>query len=273
MEFVRDDSVTIPDGAVVKVTKAGHVVEVSYSASVGAIGRFRRLSKDEMLDTWSGEVIEVVHGGSRQDHLESLRRTIKRLRDLINANFYGEENELFITLTYAENVRDTEQVYRDFKVFYKRLRRRCRGVEFRYIAALEPQERGAWHLHLLLKALSLEKLFLANDEVVERLWEHGWTKTKRLESVDNVGAYLSAYLTDLEGGKKGSRLHLYPAGVNIYRHSRNCVEPEVSRARYGDIKKELGRAAKTYEVGFRVVDVQVTVNRCKREYFNLLRQV
>ena len=63
--------------------------------------------------------------------------------------------------------------------------------------------KGAWHIHLLLKAMNVKHLYIPNDEIIAKLWGHGHTKTKRLNDVDNIGAYLSAYLTNLEDGGKG----------------------------------------------------------------------
>lgn len=39
--------------------------------------------------------------------------------------------------------------------------------------------------------------YIPNDEMAE-IWGQGFTKTRRLDNVDNVGAYLTAYLGDME---------------------------------------------------------------------------
>lgn len=192
---------------------------------------------------------------------------------MINANFEGADNELFITLTYRENMMDYKRLYRDFDKFYKKLKYRYEDTEFCYIAVVEPQERGAWHVHLLLKALNRGNLFIENEEIAN-LWGHGFTKTERLRGVDNVGAYLSAYLTDLmdEQGrkKKGARLYLYPAGINIYRCSRNCKRPKEKWVEYGQIDY---KDCKTYEVSYEVLDdAGKCCNVVKKEFFNLRRR-
>jgi hypothetical protein len=67
------------------------------------------------------------------------------------------------------------------------------------------------------------------------LWGHGGVNIKRLDSSDNIGAYLSAYLSNLPTDSKteteksyikGARLHLYPPGMNFYRCSRGIKKPE-----------------------------------------------
>lgn len=273
-EIERYEGMEIDEQAGVKVLTAGNVIEVVYSRANGGIGQYRRINKDEMVNLETGEIIEVKHGATRKDNIDSLRKTISRGRLMINANFQAEENELFITLTYRENMQDTERLYKDFKRFWQKLKRRYKETEFRYITAIEPQERGAWHLHVLVKALNQDWLFISK-EIIRELWGQGEiVDVRRLTGkVDNVGAYVSAYLTNTELGGKGSRLHFYPVGVNIFRCSRNCVKAEVERCRYGEIKKSLGGAAKTYEIGFKIKEGSDTVNVVKREYYNLVRKV
>ena len=65
-----------------------------------------------------------------------------------------------------------------------------------YIVACEPQSRGAWHMHLIIIFDRLAP-FIPNA-TIETLWEQGFTKTTRLENIDNIGAYLTAYLGDME---------------------------------------------------------------------------
>lgn len=89
---------------------------------------------------------------------------------------------------------------------------------------------------------------IANSEL-ERIWGHGFTKITALDSVDNVGLYLTAYLTDVSldeaeatdipvhdkaksavrNGKryvKGARLKMYPSNLRLYRTSRGIKKPE-----------------------------------------------
>ena len=245
----------------------GHIVEtVELDKMGGFVTRYRKLSKNEMMDTITGEIINVENSKSRDEQMWSLRSTMRRLRMIVNANFFGEPNELFITLTYRENMTDVERLYIDFKNFFKRLRRRYKGYKFEYISAIEPQLRGAWHIHLLLKAMNVRHLYIPNDEIAE-LWGHGFTKTKRIECVDNIGAYLSAYLTNMEDGCKGARLYLYPSGVNIYRTSRGIKKPHIVKGDMG-----LDEKHKVYEREFEIKDDDgEVVNRVTIRQYNFKR--
>lgn len=236
----------------------------------GAIGRFKRKDKDNMLDTETGEIIEINHSKNRSEEIQGIRRSIRNLRMIINANFLGEMNELFLTLTYVENMRDIKKLYEDFKNFMKRLRYKYKDNKFEYIAVPEPQLRGAWHLHILLKAINKQYLYISNDEIAE-LWRNGFTKTQRLENIDNIGAYLSAYLTDLideETGTatKGARLYLYPAGMNLYRCSKGIKKPDIIQGNIG-IQEEY----KVYEKEFNITRDDEIVNKVVIKQYNKKR--
>ena len=180
----------------------------------------------------------------------SLRMIFKKLRQLINTNFTDDESEtqLFITLTYKENMQDDKKLHKDFKDFFARLKRHVKEHELAYISIVEPQGRGAWHVHLLLKTLNQPGLFIPHQDI-EKLWGHGATRTERLQA-DNLGSYFVAYLSNAElsdakiealevsdedikeqDGKKylkGIRLKWYPDYMQIYRHSRNIKQPSIS---------------------------------------------
>lgn len=276
--IIKGENIEIPEVSRVKVKKMNHIVEVTYIEKKNQeLLRYKKISKDEMVDKTTGEIIQVEHKEDRKGNISSLRRTISNLRDIINTNFEGGENELFITLTYAENMKDTERLYRDFDKFYKKLKRRLRGHELLYVSAVEPQQRGSWHIHLLLKDLTSKILYIHNEEI-EKMWGQGFTKTERLHHVDNVGAYLSAYLTNLKGEetKKGQRLYLYPPGMNIYRCSRNVKRPIIVEKEYKQVKEKLEKY-KTYESTYIVIDNDGDINgvrqlNCiKKEYYNMRR--
>jgi len=216
--------------------------------------------------------------GMRNVH--SLRHIFRELGYLINSNFQHEnsQRQQFITLTYAENMQDSKQLYANFDAFIKRLKRVYKMHEFAWIAIVEPQGRGAWHVHLLLKTLNHKKLELANWDI-QPMWGHGITYTERLDNTDNVGAYFRAYLTNAEitdeqinamdiqqndiheiisqDGKikrvvKGERLKYYPAHMQIYRHSRNITYPDKSFISCDDVDAQYPEI--TYQ-GYREIDV------------------
>jgi hypothetical protein len=279
MEKTNNDAVSIAKSAYVKVTKMNHIVEVQHMEKINRSVHIKKLDKDTYLDIATGEIREFNHSDNRQQNYNSLRQTFKKLRYLINNNFQGKPNELHVTLTYKENMTDPKRLYDDFKRFMTRLKRKYKGSSsIDYVSVVEPQERGAWHCHVLLRFNDLDKVFLSN-KVVRDLWEQGRiVSTKSLNEVDNIGAYLSAYLSDVElndstlltaleenrevvtkvvDGKekrfiKGGRLHMYPSGMNLYRKSKGIVEPERVEVRFEDVKKIVGAATPHYQKSYHV---------------------
>jgi len=282
MEVKRIDDVRPKAEDIVTLKKAGTVAEIRYMRSTAGTP-IQKLDADHGLDMRTGEIVEYHHNESRIGDKASVRQSLKRLRDLINANTEDPETVLWVTLTYRENMTDTKRLYEDFHAYWKRLCRylkKCGYLKAEYIAAAEPQGRGAWHLHCLF--LFPEKApFIPNAEMAE-IWGQGFTKTKSLRGVTNPGLYLTAYLGDMElteaiqagtyregrlaetTGKskaviKGARLKLYPAGFNICRSSRGVRRPEIRQTTEEKAQTEIAGMTITYEKTVSITDESGTL--------------
>lgn len=283
----------------VTVTKMNHLVEVQHMEYMNRQANIRKLDKDTYVNLKTGELGEFKKGEVRSDSFNSLRQTFKNLRYLINNNYTGVGNELFITLTYEENMTDTKRLYSDFNKFMKRFRYKYGKIHgsIDYMTVVEPQERGAWHHHLLIRFNDMKgkKIFIPSNEVAE-IWGHGFIKMESLKDCDNIGAYLCAYLADVEltednigvayrekaevvpkmvDGQekafiKGGRLHLYPSGMNLYRKSRGIKMPERIEMDYEDIKKVVGSAEPHYTKQI-VVENDDFTNTITYEQYNMKR--
>lgn len=269
------DGQAISGGRIVRVKQMNHIVEVvALQRESNGFENILKLSRTHYVLKDTGEVLEYNLSENRADNIAGLKDTFKKIRDLINNNFVGSSNEIHLTLTYAENMTDPKRLHADFKKFWQRFKRRY-GDGFDYLTVVEPQGRGAWHCHVLIRRNDGQKLFVPASEL-EDMWGCGFVKAKALDGVDNIGAYLSAYLGDIEltdesmdlaldlskkshldvkevdvGGVKkkfikGGRLHMYPPGMNLYRHSKGIVFPEVEKMPYQDIKKIVGSATPNY---------------------------
>lgn len=245
----------------------------------------RKLDKDCYLELATGEVREFKHAERRTDNLTSVAQSLKCLREYINTNVTDPRKALFITLTYAANMQDTKTLYNDFRKFNMRLSYHLRKKHlppYEYIVAIEPQARGSLHAHLLL-IFQTKAPFIPNKELAD-IWGHGFVKIKALKNVDNVGAYLSAYLGDMElnetlsspdtgckgfkiienigeDGKKrskavvkGARLKLYPKGFRLFRKSRGIQPPIVKECTNAEAMQEIGNAGLTYEKTIRITN-------------------
>ena len=294
----------INEKKLVKLTDMGNVKEIMYlQKKCNQPFGIKKISKDEYMVIATGEIKEYSNRSeNRSEDKESLRKTFKHIRELINTNFTGEPNELIFTITYKENVRDTKRLYDDFRKFMKKLKYRYNQVE--YINVVEPQGRGAWHCHILLKFPDVRKIYIPNKEIAE-MWGQGFVKVKALKKgIDNIGAYLSAYLGDVEvnndnitelvndgvlepgqafetktaeinGVKKtfikGGRLHYYPSGMNIYRTSRGIKKPQVTYMMYENARKKVGSNLEPTYTSHTFIqdDTGTIVNEIAYEQYNI----
>lgn len=296
MGKTNDDKPLIKPDDLVTVTEMNHIVEVQHMEKMNTKNRIKKIDKERYMDIDTGEIKEFELSENRQENYNSLRQTFKRLRYLINNNFIGSANELHITLTYKENMTDTKRLYEDFKKFIMRLKYAYKEKSsIDYLCVVEPQGRGAWHCHVLMRFNELDKVYIKNTDL-RRIWGLGFVTIKSLKDVDNIGAYLSAYLTDLEltndnylkaiqekrevvikqvEGKekkfiKGGRLHMYPSGMNLYRNSKGIVKPKRKKMRYKDIKKIVGSAQPHYEKSYHIENDNFE-NTISFEQYNMKR--
>lgn len=164
---------------------------------------------------------------SRMANPRQVKKTCENFKWLVRAN--EDRVRLFVTLTYAQNMRDTKRLYEDFRAFWQRLKRAYKAVTG-YLVAFEPQRRGAWHAHVLL--LSDTPLLYISNRHMHALWGHGFTKTQRPRGIRDVAVYLTSYLTDVRSGnvsKKGARLGMYPSGFRFARSSKKVRRTSVRR--------------------------------------------
>jgi hypothetical protein len=296
IEYVENP--TIPKEATIRVKTTGNITELMYSErqSPGRI-YIRKINGHEYVDVRTGEIFEYKTIENRSENLDSVRRSLGRLRDYINTNCVNISNIKWVTLTYAENMTDTERLYVDFKNFTKRMKYKYGHYE--YIIACEPQGRGAWHIHMLM-IFSGKAPYIPNNEMAD-IWSHGFTTTKKLyENISNIGAYLTAYLGDFDfadldklsteelmkmqgkqikdvevlqpDGKKipkkiikGGRLHMYPAHFNLYRCSRGIKAPDITKEIEKDVQKKL--KASSAQLTF---EKTISIHNADTEYKNTL---
>jgi hypothetical protein len=270
----------------VKVTEMGNIVEVQYMSRRNYKQTIQMLPGGEhFVVCATGEIKDIEHHNTRKDNRKGLYKTFANARALINTNITDVSKVRWCTLTYAENMTDPKQLYKDFQQFNQRFQYYCKQHNYgkpEYIVMMEPQGRGAWHAHLLYIWKNMKAPYISNDDF-RKLWGHGFVRIKKLDNVDNVGAYLTAYLGDMEineidnkldyigseckviemdeDGKKvkkafvkGARLDLYPLNFNMIRCSRGIKRP-VSEIMSQDTAKEkvLG-ATKTFESAIKLID-------------------
>jgi len=260
------ESLTIPSSASVTVKKCGNITEIVYSSHRNETAHIKRVGKDYyiILKDDTGELLEINHGNSRIDDLQSVKRSLEKLRDYINTNVTDVSKCRWITFTYAENMTNPERLITDFRAF----NRRCRAKygDYEYITAAEPQQRGAWHLHAVF-IFDKSAPFMENKAVRE-MWGQGFVNVQKLNDIDNIGLYLTAYLADIpldeiteqppnDGNKaiiKGARMKLYPRGFHIYRISKGIKKPVKIVMSNENAEKLVKGHTKIYENAVKIKD-------------------
>ena len=291
-----DNAVDIQDSHYVTVTVMGHLIEVQHMKKRNSAAHIRKLDADTYLNLETGEICEFVKSENRSENENSLRQTFKKLRYAINNNFTGNPNELFVTLTFAKDSFDEKMVSDDIEKFVKRLRYRYKAVStIDYINVVEPHQSGQFHAHVLLRFNDVKKIYIPVLELKE-MWSHGRVDIKTLKNVDNIGAYLSAYLADIEltdenaieavkngspvvvkeveGQKKkfikGGRLKCYPPGMRLFRKSAGIKYPERVEMTYKEAKKIVGSRKPHYKKSYEIENGDFS-NTLTYEQYNLKR--
>ena len=144
----------------------------------------------------------------RENRAKIARRARETVRRTINAN---PQLDKFFTLTYAENLQDVPQARKEFDVFIKRLKRLHPHLQ--YVCVIVFQERGAIHFHLLCN------LPYVVQSTLQSLWGHGIVHIQRPDNVDNIGAYMTKYMSK---GNIDDRL----VGHKCYTMSRGLKQPQ-----------------------------------------------
>lgn len=185
----------------IKIIANGHVIEV-YRYEKPTISGYRG----------NGGRTKEASQRAEEHRKNSSKATRNRVRRQVLANF--DERSKFITLTYRDNVTDLEVTNRDFKRFIQKLRYKYK--QFKYLAVIEFQERGAVHYHMIS-----DLPYIENSKLAE-IWGHGFVKINDIRHVDNVGAYMCKYmLKNVQDERlKGNKAYLSSRGLDkeiVYR--------------------------------------------------------
>lgn len=284
----------------------GNVIEVQYMSHRNTKQTIQMLpGGEQFMIVSTGEIKDIEHHKTRKDNKKGLYKTFANARGIINANVTDVSKVRWCTLTYKENMTDTKRLYEDFKKFNMRFQWYCKQKGYskpEYIVMMEPQGRGAWHAHLLYIWQDQKAPYIPNADFAE-LWGQGFVRIKKLDNVDNVGAYLTAYLGDMEleqiqdvsklngaqvkqvqiededGTKvtkaiiKGARLDLYPADFKMLRCSKGVKRPVESMMYQDEVVKKVSAATKTFECAVKLTDSENEFETVIiKEQYNMVRK-
>jgi hypothetical protein len=122
-------------------------------------------------------------------YIKSSNRAKTQIRRLISSNL---DFSVFYTLTFASNVTDIKTANNLFNQFIKRLNTYLNSKNLKsckYMAIPEFQKRGAVHYHLLLNNPYI------TQTVINKLWQHGFTKIKTIYNQKFMAFYFMKYFS------------------------------------------------------------------------------
>lgn len=261
----------------VRVKTAGNIIEVMYRQKINTESKIQKLDKENYIDKKSGEIKKFKIGMKRIDNIQTVKSSLAYGRDIINTNVTEPKRCRWCTFTYSENMQDNNKLKNDWSNCKYRLIEKYGNFE--YITAVEPQARGAWHLHVIIIFPSLAPYM--DNQTVADCWKKGFVKIKRLDTVDNIGAYLSAYLGDMEITEdmeipedkeikeveeeengiikkkryiKGELMKLYPAKMHIFRWSNGIKKPEITEMTEEEAEDYTSSAKLTWEKTIKLIN-------------------
>lgn len=210
-----------------RVIVSGRVIEIiDYERPI-----FKELQRKEGSNL--GRSVVADKQDQERHREDTLQKAKARCRRLINANAHQYHDSsgrtykpVFFTATYADNITDLTETNKDLRRFIKRLGNRAHGStgSLKYVAIPEFQERGAVHYHIVIFNMP----WIEHKELA-RIWGHGFVWIKGIEQIDNVGAYVTEYMTKEhdDGRLKGRRCYMTAQGL---------LEPKEVKYREGTIK-------------------------------------
>ena len=248
------------------VVRAGNNTTVTTTSYYNSRGVIAKLSNGYYLNRRTGEIkkYHIHEHGTRLTNLSSVKRAMLKLRYIIDSNFFGDKNELFISLTYSKPQTDTKRLKKDWANFIKKLYRKYPNTDLKFIAIFEPQgklvdDKPCFHIHFLLKGLvNMDK------KILYKLWPQGFVDIKSIhyfdnddhkvdENPENIAAYVTSYAVNLNTQfvdhnvaeimkenkieiittssnkqiAKGARLLFYPRYFRFYSCSSNVKMPRI----------------------------------------------
>ena len=229
-----------------KIIISGDIVEV-YEYERGYLKGY------EVKESPGGRIKDYESEDYQENRDKVLKRAKRDLRRLINANVgrYGNQfTTKFITLTFGDNVTDLKVANYEFKKFRQKLNYLIfdtKKQNLKYNVAIEFQERGAIHYHMIIYNMPFVK-----HKVIEKTWGNGFVWINKVDQVDNVGAYVAEYLGDTNKGQGREIEDNRLKGQKCYFSSRGLYKPDeiTDKKKVEALRKALPMEKETYSAEF-----------------------
>ena len=244
------------------------------------------LAYDYKMPSVKRSPILVIDKESEQRKIESRKSSMHRsrsiLRRLVNANAWKWFKRkdipylpIFLTFTFAEDIKDIKIANSKFSKFIKRLNYEITGEKksfLKYVVVTEFQDfsrDGVIHFHAVFFNLK----YIWADRISE-IWGQGFIKLKAVERVDNVGAYICKYMVKhfednrLDGKKRffSSRELLKPIVIKDEIKATEIIN--LIPKKYVAHEKDFERKSKDKVIG-KVTYTQYKLDK-KESFFNIV---
>jgi len=134
----------------------------------------------------------------------SMLRSRSTLRRLVNSNAWRwlkpsglSYLPVFVTLTFKDDVRNSKVANKIFSDFIRRFNYYITDGEkksfLKYVVVIEFQDKnrgGVVHYHVMF--FNMKKVW---TDTIAKIWGQGFVHIKKIDRVDNVGAYMSKYMS------------------------------------------------------------------------------
>ena len=165
-----------------KAIASGHVIEIyQYEKPVYSDYELNKIRQHE------GRRQEASEDNKQKNREKCSNRAARTVRRLVNSNI--AINSKFLTLTFADHVTDLKKANYEFKKFKQRFEYYL-GVRIKYLCVPEFTKKGRIHYHVVLFNLPFVK-----NKTLQSIWSNGFIKINKIDNCDNVGAYVSKYMT------------------------------------------------------------------------------
>lgn len=168
------------------------------------------------------------------DREASMRAAVRRAKQKVRHLCKAMAVNSLWTLTYRENVTDRDVVLKHLDAF----RRRVQSVlgEWKYVAVLEKQERGAWHVHLATHALPVRLVAggvkVKSWDVMRGIWRRvvgelggnfdeakrktRWGQGRAFKGAGKIAGYIAGYVAkDMAESELNRKRYSVTKGVEL----------------------------------------------------------
>lgn len=289
--FVRGKKYLIPSGDIVKVarytkdrTKITHNMKSNINKCNNLSG-YSRQRGNTYIDPKTGKSKAYKTTAIKTD--ENLKRSLNNtVRPLLENNFFGGDNEVFITLTYAKPMSDLLQLTVDYDNLWRRLCNKYSYLELNCIYVKEIQRtRNSWHIHSIIKEVNGQYLNIPFDELT-KLWGLGNVWINRVSPIFDNSDYEISIDKEIEHLKFGnvhsynkvidymcktkSKENIFPAGAKIHGNKGKLKGPIISTMTCEEAHKTILKDFKCVNSGTTLVidnDTNTLLNYVKHEYW------